>query len=190
MDVDSLVNADRVIGFVAACVLGMLYYICDWFWHVVIRPILDRRKGLVYPPERVVKEAYREKERHDRQKTRDTAPPPPRRRDPASRPVPVSGPATQDLAVTQEHPAPSTSMIDLTQPPPPLPYTGPERRRRSDNPYPELRRRAEDRERAEAEAAARPVPPPAAPRMTRAEERRRREARDVTQSDVSDTDGA
>lgn len=97
---------------------------------------------------------------------------------PPVRPAPSDGPDTTDLPATQEHPAPTTGLIDFSQKPPPPPWTGPERRLRSDNPYPELRRRAEDRERQEAEDAARPRPGGSAamPRESRADARRRREA--------------
>jgi hypothetical protein len=219
------INQDRAIGFIVGVLVGIAYFVWDWLNHDYIRPWRQEKKRA-----QVLKDASNKKAEQDRvvmamggqvePEVSVRAPLPPAPSAPEGEPATAAieqqrGPATSDLPTTQAHPAPSTSMIDFRQPPPPRPgqtwqppekiggymssgepitelpkvapgpgpggarpYTGPERRLRSDNPYPELRRRAEDRERQEAEDAQRPAPPPLPAeekRLTRAEERRKRE---------------
>lgn len=187
------INSQTALAYFAGCMTAIIFYVADWLWHVKRKP----KPGKPFS-DKTVAAALKENERRRREDQHASPPPsrslmaPSRRREPID-PDDVEEELrldTADLPETREHPAPSTAMIDFTRPPPPNPYTGPERRLRSDNPYPELRRRAEDRERAEAEAAARPAPPPftSPSRETRAERRRRLEAGN-TEGDHTDTDG-
>jgi hypothetical protein len=187
----SWLDAHFALGFLFGCIFAALIYVADWYYHVKMRPRKEAERSDLKkskPDNSLTGKLYeRDRERHPEEY--DGAPPsaslnPPVTEPPSSATQQIEaqpGPRTSDLPATQESPAPSTAMIDFTKPPPPpMPYTGPERRLRSDNPNPELRRRAEDRERWEdtmASQVEKHVSPPqdAQPRMTRAEERRLRE---------------
>lgn len=203
-------TTEIALAYLAGCMTAATVYMIDWFWQVKILPKKYKEE---YPPVKTVNAALKEKERRDRDLSRERtlAVPSEGQMEPeVSSPLPVRSPAspgpdpmdteeieealrldTADLPTTQEHPAPRTALIDFRNPPPQpaTPYRGPERRLRSDNPYPELRRRTEDREAFEASVADR-KPPPAPPerRMTRAEERRLREGL-AAERKQSDTDG-
>ncbi len=167
-----------LVGYGLGILTGLIYFLWDWWWHDY---------GKAYFAE---KKRQRAMKKNKQERDEAGVPTPARMLDPdkdaPSPPSPIPhdaerSPATDALPATQEHPAPSTGLIDFRQAPPslpiPMPYSGPERRLRSDNPYPELRRRADDRERFE-DSQVGVIPPvkEEVPRETRAEARRRREA--------------